>query len=88
MLSMKALDVVHYHVSIGGLPGPILVVYPMMPTHVYCAKITFSVNGATSASPSIFDGDLPASGGEDDSSNDDHVNEEGQLPEAPTRAPL
>ena len=86
MLSLKTLDQVRHHVLMGGLPGPILVVYPMIPKKVYSAKKSYSVDGpASAAAPSILDGQQPASGGDDDSSNDDTFNEEGQLPEVLTR---
>ena len=76
MLSSKTLEQVRHHVLTGGLPGPILVVYPMIPKIVYSAKKSYSVdNPASAAAPSILDGQQPASGGDDDSSNDDTFNE-------------
>ena len=89
MLNSKVLDAVRLHVLMGGLPGPILIVYPLVPKNVSRAKKTLSLNSGGGSSSSMFDGISPASGGddgvEDSSSNDDDFNEDGQLPEMLTR---
>ena len=85
MLSKKTLHAVRHHVLMGGLPGPIMILYPVIPSKVYSGKRTSSV--ASGAAPLVFG--EPASGGEGggaDSSEDDDFDEEGQLPEVVTRS--
>ena len=38
MVSQKTLDAVRHHILMAGLPGPIMVVYPMIPSKVFSAK--------------------------------------------------
>ena len=87
MLSSKLLDSVRHHVLMGGIDGPILIVYTMIPSKVYSGKRTASTGSSASSVLGGAFGDAPASGGdgECDSSQDDDFDEDGQLPEVITR---
>ena len=87
MLSSKLLDSVRHHVLMGGIDGPILIVYTMIPSKVYSGKRTASTGSSASSVLGGAFGDAPASGGdgECDSSQDDDFDEDGKLPEVITR---
>ena len=90
MLSQKMLHQVRGSVLMqAALPGPVLVMYPLMPRSAYKAKRTMTASAAASGANSTSAADNKEEQGSSNDSSDeeeDIFGDEGQLPEVLTKA--